>query len=76
MENTVAQMSISDLRQLISDVVSDVVEEKLTHFVDPDAGLEFRDEFKRDLIAQRERLARGEEELIPAEQVYRDLGLE
>ncbi len=49
METTVSQMSVGELRKLISDVVSDVVEEKLAQYADPDAGLEFREDFV-DLI--------------------------
>lgn len=76
MEATVSQMSIAELRHLITDVVSDVVEQKLSHYADPDAGLELRDDFQRMLVEHSERVARGEERLIPAEQVYKELGLD
>ncbi|MGH9947246.1 MAG: hypothetical protein ACRD6X_08615 [Pyrinomonadaceae bacterium] len=72
METTVSQMSVGELRKLISDVV----EEKLAQYADPDAGLEPRDEIKELLIRQRESFNSGEDRGVPAEQVYRELGLE
>ncbi len=74
METTVSQMSVVDLRKLISDVVSDVVEEKLAHFTDPDAGLEYRDDFIEMMKRQDERLAKGEK-TVPMDQVMADLGI-
>lgn len=75
MENTVAQMSVSEFRSLITDVVADVIEEKLSHFADPDAGLEFRQEFVERIRQQDERIKNGER-LIPYEEVVKELGLE
>ena len=72
METTISQMSVGELRKLISDVV----EEKLAQYADPDAGLELRDEIKELLIRQRERFDSGEDRGVPADQVYRELGLE
>jgi hypothetical protein len=65
-------MSVSELRELISDVV----EEKLAKYSDPDHGLELREDFVEKLREQQERFERGEEKLIPAEDLYRELGLE
>lgn len=64
-------MSISALRELISDVV----EEKLAKYTDPDHGLELREDFVERLITQKEKFDAGEETGISAEQVYSELGL-
>lgn len=72
MENTVAQMSVSELRQLISEVVH----EELSVLTDPDHGLELREDFVERLLAQRKKFESGEEPGIPAEQIYRELGLD
>jgi len=74
METTVSQMSVSELRKLISDVVSDVVEEKLAQYADPDAGLEFREDFV-DLIKRQDERIRNGERGTPLEKVMEELGL-
>lgn len=56
MENTVSQMSVSQLRELISEVV----EEKFAKYADPDHGLELRDEVVERLQRQSEAVKRGE----------------
>ncbi len=65
-------MTVSELRTLISDVVH----EELAALTDPDFGLELREDFVERLTAQRKRFDAGEEPGVPADQVYRELGLE
>lgn len=43
---------------------------------DPDAGLELRPEFETELSEQAERIQRGDDKIIPWEQVKRELGLD
>ncbi len=68
-------MSVHDLRTMITGIVSDVVEEKLARFVDPDAGLELRDEFVELMRQQNERVRLGERG-VPFEDVLIELGLD
>lgn len=65
-------MTVSELRELIADVVH----EELAAITDPDHGLELREDFVERLVAQQKSFDSGEELGIPAEQVYRELGLE
>ncbi len=65
-------MTVSELRQLISDVVH----EELAPLTDPDHGLELREDFVERLVAQRKRFESGEDRGISAEDLYRELGLE
>ncbi len=71
MEMTVSQMSVSDLRQLISDVV----EEKLSEFIDPESHLEFSDEVKAVLARQDVEMSNGERG-EPMEDVLARVGLQ
>ncbi len=62
----VADMSIEELKELIGKVI----EEKIRELIDPDYGLELREEFVQALensIASKER--------IPFEEVKKRLGL-
>lgn len=68
METTVSQMSISELRELISDVV----EEKFAKYSDPDYGLELREDFVERMREQQKRIDEGERG-IPFEDVVREL---
>jgi hypothetical protein len=71
METTVGQMTVDDLRRLISDII----DEKLTAVVDPDYGLELRDDVRDRLLKQQERVENGEQG-IAAEQIYAEFGLD
>ena len=70
MENTVSEMTLSDLRKFVLDVV----DERLLETGDSDQGLEMRDEVRELLLRQSEATKRGERG-IPAAQVYKELGL-
>ncbi len=67
-------MSVGELRQLISEVVADVVDDRLARYSDPDAGLEFREDFVELMKRQDERIRNGEKG-VPMEQVMKELGL-
>lgn len=69
---TVSQMTASELRRMISDVVR----EELAPLTDPDYGLELREDFVERLLAQKKRFESGEDRGVPADQLYRELGLE
>lgn len=49
-------MSLSDLRQLISDIV----DEKLANYTDPDHGLELREDFVERLLRQEKQVKDGD----------------
>ena len=71
MATTVAEMTVTELRELIGDVV----EEKLAEAgVDPDAGLQLRPEFVERLRKRMADIERGERG-VPADEVFRRLGL-
>ena len=70
MATTVAEMTVSELRELIGDVV----EEKLAEAVDPDEGLRLRPEFAARLRERMAAVDRGERG-VPAEDAFRRLGL-
>ena len=71
MENNIAEMSMNDLRSFVLGIV----DERLAEVSDPDHGLELREDLVERLLRQREAVNRGERG-IPAEQVYKELGLE
>ncbi len=57
MANTVADMTATELRQLVSSVV----EEKLVQLLgDPDEGLALRESVRKRLSRQKQAVARGE----------------
>jgi hypothetical protein len=65
MATTVAELTVAEFR----DLISDVVEEKLAELVrDPDEGLELRPEFVAELKRRMERVAAGERG-IPLDEV-------
>lgn len=64
-------MTVSDLRQLISDVF----EEKLSEIIDSESELELRDELRARLLDQKGRVAKGERG-VPMAQVFAELGLD
>ena len=65
---TVADLTIAEFRALVREIVAEVVEE----LIDPDEGLEVRPEF----IEEMKELLASDEPTIPAEEVYRQLGLD
>ena len=65
---TVADLTIAEFRALVREIVVEVVEE----LIDPDEGLEPRPEF----IEEMKELMASDEPTIPAEEVYRQLGLD
>lgn len=71
MEMTVSQMTVSDLRQLISDVF----EEKFSEISDPDNGLELREDLRARLLDQTQRVAQGERGR-PMADVFAEMGLD
>jgi len=57
MAKTVADMSTTELRQLVSSVV----EEKLVQLLgDPDEGLALRENVRKRLLRQKQAVAKGE----------------
>ena len=71
MENTVSQMSVSELRELISEVV----EEKFAKYADADYGLELREDFVERLHRQSEAVRRGERG-IGLDELLTNLGID
>mgnify|MGYP006390820421 CR=1 FL=1 len=63
MNKKVADMTVKELKELIKDVVSEVI--------DPDYGLELRPEVERELRGSLKRKEKG----IPLEKVIKELGL-
>ena len=63
MNKKVAGMTVKELKELIKDVVSEVI--------DPDYGLELRPEVERELRESLKRKEKG----IPLEKVIKELGL-
>ena len=75
-KETIAQMSPEELREMIEEAVANSLEEKLMElFGDPDEGLVLREEFKENLIRQREDFLKGEDKGRSLEQVLKDIGL-
>ncbi len=57
MEKSVAEMTPSELREMMGDLI----EEKLVELLgDPDQGLELRDSLRERLLRQRREVAAGE----------------
>ncbi len=71
MEPMVSEMTVTQLREMISEVI----DEKLSALADPDYGLELREEFVERLRQQDEAIKNGER-LIPLEEVMADLGID
>ena len=68
---TVADLSIDEFKELVRDVVEQTLSETI---VDPDEGLELRDDFVEELRQSLAIEASGQE-TIPAEKVAERLGL-
>ncbi|HFC97181.1 MAG TPA: hypothetical protein ENJ40_01815 [Thermosulfurimonas dismutans] len=68
----VSDLTVDELRAIVQETVREVLLEVL----DPDRGLEVREELIEELQESAERVKRGEEPLVPAEEVARRLGLE
>jgi hypothetical protein len=74
--NTVAQMTQSEFKEMLETVVETTVEEKLLEILgDPDQGLELREAVRDRLIRQRQAVAEGRYGQ-PLEEVARELGLD
>lgn len=71
MEPTVSEMTVDQIRELISEVI----DEKLRSLIDPDYGLELREDFVERLRKQDEAIKNGER-LIPLEEVMANLGID
>ena len=73
MNNSVSDMTVEELKQLVRAAVRDALQDLLP---DPDAGLELREDvidFLRESLAQE---AQGTLRKISADQVAADLGLD
>lgn len=70
METTVSEMTVSELRTLISDVV----EEKLAELVDREDSLDIGDALKERLLRQKQKIDNGERG-VALEDVVARLGL-
>jgi hypothetical protein len=74
--NTVAQMTQSEFKEMLEAVVETTVEEKLLEILgDPDEALELREAVRDRLIRQREAVIKGQYGQ-PLEDVARELGLD
>jgi hypothetical protein len=72
METTVSQMTVSELRELIADVVH----EELAVIADPDYGLEIRDEVRERILQQSEDLRLGRAKTISFEELLVKLDMD
>jgi hypothetical protein len=72
MNNSVAEMTLDELRQLVRSVVKEVLAETPA---DPDAGLALRDEVIEHLNDVMSRLREGALETTKIEDVAAELGL-
>jgi 2-iminoacetate synthase ThiH len=73
MNNSVAEMTLDELRQLVRSVVKEVLAETLA---DPDAGLELREEVIEHLNDVMARLRESALETTKIEDVAAELGLQ
>ncbi len=67
----IKDMTVDELKALIRETVEETLEE---FFADPDEGKEVTEEVKQQLLKSLKRRQAGERG-IPAEEVYRKLGL-
>jgi hypothetical protein len=75
-ENTIAEMTQEEFREMLETVVEATVERKLLEILgDPDEGLEIRSEVRERLLRQRQEVASGQKGRL-FEDVVRQLGLE
>lgn len=68
---SVADLTVGELRTLIREVVTETI---TSLFIDPDEGLELREEFAAELRRSMQRPA-GEQETESLEDILRELGL-
>jgi hypothetical protein len=68
---SVADLTVGELRTLIREVVTETI---TSLFIDPDEGLELREEFAADLRRSLQQPA-GEQETESLEDILRELGL-
>ncbi len=68
-QKSVADLTVGELKELIRETVMEAISELL---IDPDEGLELREEFVAEMVR---RLA-SDEPMIPAEEVFRRNGLD
>ena len=68
---SVAELTVGELRTLIREVVTETI---TSLFIDPDEGLELREEFAADLRRSLQQPA-GEQETESLEDILRELGL-
>jgi hypothetical protein len=68
----VNDLTVDQLRSLLREVVEEVVEEKIGLLIDPDEGLELREDFAASLEEYLASERRGDD----ADEVFRALGLE
>lgn len=74
--NTVAQMTQSELKEMLESVVETKVEEKLLEILgDPDDELELREAVRARLVRQTQAVSRGQYGQ-PLEDLSRELGLD
>ena len=75
MNNSVADMTKAEFREMIEVVVGDILEQKLAEiFTDTDEGSEIRKKLRQRLSHQKQSVALGERGLA-FEGVARELGL-
>jgi hypothetical protein len=67
----IKDMTVDELKALIRETVEETLED---FFRDPDEGKEVREEVKQQLLKSLKRTQAGERG-IPAEEVYKKLGL-
>ena len=67
----ISDMTVDEFKALIRETVQETLEE---FFVDPDEGLEVREEVKQKLVKSLHRIQAGERG-ISAEEAYKRLGL-
>lgn len=72
MATNITELTIDDLRALLREVVEEVIEEKIGMMVDPDDGLELREDVVESLDMYLASDRRGDN----ADDVFRSLGLE
>jgi hypothetical protein len=68
----VADLTVDELRDLLHDVVEEILDEKLGLLTDPDSDLELRKEVTYSLQSYLESDRRGDD----ADEIFRSLGLD
>ncbi|MBN1315102.1 MAG: hypothetical protein JXA42_06525 [Anaerolineales bacterium] len=70
---TIAELTIEEFRNLIRDIVKETISDLL---LDPDEGLEMRQDFMAFFKESTNSFRTGEMDTKPAQEVAKDLGLE